>query len=118
MSDSDQTIGATEGTGNDEEPADEGQKVKRRRRKKRRGGGAKRVGRKKGVARPFPAASFEEALAFAREIFRLAGGQPVRRLTLFDQLGKAPESSASRMLITNANKYGLAKGGYQAEHLD
>jgi len=68
--------------------------------------------------RPFPAASFEEALSFARELFTVGSGRPVRRLTLFDHLGKAPESGASRMLITNANRYGLISGGYTAEQLE
>jgi hypothetical protein len=70
------------------------------------------------TARPFPAASFEEALEFAKELFVVGSGQPVRRLTLFDHLGKAPDSGASRMLITNSNKYGLTKGSYVAEQLE
>jgi hypothetical protein len=37
---------------------------------------------------------------------------------LFDHLGKAPDSGASRMLITNSNKYGLTKGSYVAEQLE
>jgi hypothetical protein len=68
--------------------------------------------------RPFPASSFEEALEVAREIFIMGSGQPVRRLTLFDQLGKSPESGPSRQLVTNANKYGLIKGSYKAEQLE
>ena len=47
----------------------------------------------------------------------MGAGQPVRRLTLFDHLGKAPESGASRQLITNANKYGLIEGSYSSDHL-
>jgi hypothetical protein len=70
------------------------------------------------VQRPFPAAPFEEALEFAQSLFQVASGQPVRRLTLFDHLGKSPDSGASRMLITNSNKYGLTKGSYAAEHLE
>lgn len=68
--------------------------------------------------RPFPASSFEEAIEFARELFEVGSGQPVRRLTLFDHLGKAPESGPSRMLITNSNRYGLTRGSYAAEHLE
>jgi hypothetical protein len=75
-------------------------------------------GARKRTARPFPAATFEEALEFAKELFAVGSGQPVRRLTLFDHLGKAPDSGASRMLITNANKYGLTKGSYVAEQLE
>jgi hypothetical protein len=74
--------------------------------------------RRKRTARPFPAAAFEEALEFAKELFVVGSGQPVRRLTLFDHLGKAPDSGASRMLITNSNKYGLTKGSYVAEQLE
>jgi hypothetical protein len=69
--------------------------------------------RKSGISRgsrPFPAASFEESLAFAHEMFVVGSGQPVRRLTLFDHLKKAPESGTSRMLIVNSNRYGLTKG--------
>jgi hypothetical protein len=69
-------------------------------------------------SRPFPAASFEESLSLAQEMFLVGGGQPVRRLTLFDHLKRAPESGASRMLIVNSNRYGLTKGSYIAEQLE
>lgn len=68
--------------------------------------------------RPFPAGPFEEALTFAKDIYNLGSGTPVRRLTLFDHLQRTPDSSISRMLITNANKYGLIKGGYTSEQLE
>lgn len=73
--------------------------------------------RKKRSQRPFPASPFEEALEFAQAVLKFGGGQPVRRLSLFDSLGKSPESGHSRQLIINANKYGLIEGGYQAEQL-
>jgi len=66
----------------------------------------------------FPAASFEEALTIANAIQKHAAGQKVRRLTLFDQMKKSPDSGPSRQLITNSNKYGLTKGHYAAEHLE
>lgn len=68
--------------------------------------------------RPFPASSFEEALEFAKGMLAFGAGQPVRRLTLFDHLGKSPESGPSRQLITNANKYGLISGSYKADQLE
>ena len=74
-------------------------------------------GRKKRAQRPFPASPFEEAVDFAQEVLKFGSGQPVRRLSLFDSLGKSPESGPSRQLIINSNKYGLIEGGYQAEHL-
>ena len=74
--------------------------------------------RKKRSQRSFPASTFEEPLEFAAAVFRIGSGQPVKRLTLFDQLGKSPESSGSRQLIINAGRYGLTKGGVQAENIE
>ena len=79
---------------------------------------ASEVDRRKRVARNFPASPVEEALAFARQIFDFGSGEPVRRLSFFDHIGKMPESGASRMLITNAGKYGLIKGGYQSDLIE
>jgi hypothetical protein len=39
-------------------------------------------------------------------------------LTLFDQLGKSPESGGSRQLIINSGKYGITKGGIQADNIE
>jgi len=66
----------------------------------------------------FPAVPFEEALTIANAIQKHAAGQKVRRLTLFDSLGRSPDSGASRQLITNSNRYGLTKGSYTAEYLE
>lgn len=68
--------------------------------------------------RSFPATTFDEPLEFAKSVYQIGGGQPVKRLTLFDQLGKSPESGASRQLITNAGKYGLTRGGTQADNIE
>ena len=74
--------------------------------------------KKKRSQRSFPASTFEEPLDFAKAIFRIGSGQPVKRLTLFDQLQKSPESGPSRQLVTNAGKYGLPKGGVGAENIE
>lgn len=74
--------------------------------------------RKKRSQRSFPASTFEEPLEFAKAIYRIGSGQPVKRLTLFDQLGKSPESGGSRQLIVNAGKYGLTRGGVQADNIE
>jgi hypothetical protein len=76
------------------------------------------VVRRRRANRNFPASPFEEALAFAQQIFSFSSGQPVRRLSLFNHLEKSPESGPSRQLIINASRYGLIKGGYQAEILE
>ena len=74
--------------------------------------------KRKRSQRPFPACAFEEALGFARALHEYGSGKSVRRLSLFDHLGKAPESGPSRQLIGNANKYGLVKGSASAEQLE
>jgi hypothetical protein len=73
--------------------------------------------RGRAASRPFPHQSFEEALELAQAIQSAAGANPVRRLTLFDQLNKAPESGPSRQWITSAGRYGLIKGGTQSDQL-
>lgn len=73
---------------------------------------------RKRTVRNFPASTFEEATEYARHIFDIGSGQPVKRLTLFNAMGKSPDSSASRQLITNSNKYGLTKGSYTSEQVE
>ena len=70
------------------------------------------------AARQFPACSFEEAAGLAKHLLEFGAGRPVRRISLFDNLGKSPDSGTSRRLITNSGKYGLTKGGYSAEMLE
>lgn len=65
----------------------------------------------------FPASTFEDALELATAIYKVGVGQQVRRITLFDSLGKSPDSGPSRQWITNSAKYGLTVGSYQAEFL-
>jgi hypothetical protein len=71
------------------------------------------------VVRSFPASTFQDALILAEAFQKFAAGQTkVRKLTLFDKLGKSPDSGGSRQLITNSSRYGLTTGGYQAEVLE
>ncbi len=70
------------------------------------------------ASRLFPACSFEEAAVFAKQLYEFGAGRAVRRITLFDHLGKSPDSGTSRQLITNSGKYGLTKGSYAAEMLE
>ncbi len=76
--------------------------------------------KKKGgaAARPYPVASFREATAIAEGMFRIRSGDKVRRLTLLEQMQRNPNSSATRMLITNSSKYGITTGSYAAEYIE
>jgi hypothetical protein len=64
---------------------------------------------------PYPLCSFEEVGNFTASAYELGAGHSVRRVTLLDHIGKSPNSGATRALITNAGKYGLIKGSYNAE---
>jgi len=68
--------------------------------------------------RLFPNTSFQESFDFAKVISDLGAGQKVRRLTIFEQINRSPDSGTSRMLITNSGKYGIIKGSYSAEYLE
>ncbi|MHA6695290.1 hypothetical protein [Homoserinimonas sp. A520] len=74
--------------------------------------------RRSRTPRTYPAASFIESLPLAEAIHKHAAGQRVRRLTLFDQMGRSADSGPSRQLVTNSSQYGLTKGSYQADFLE
>lgn len=88
-----------------------------RRRAVRPKGGEGATGNSK-AARLFPASTFADALALPDAIWQHSAGERIRRLTLFDAMGKSPESGPSRQLITNSGKYGLTSGSYAAEYLE
>jgi len=70
------------------------------------------------AGRLFPSSTFADALEFASAIQKIGGGSKIRRLTLFEKMGKSPDSGPSRALVTNSGRYGLIKGSYQAEHIE
>lgn len=75
-------------------------------------------GKRKRATRLFPALTYEECLSLANAIWEFASGQRIRRLTLFDQIGKSPESGTSRTLVTASSKYGLIDGSTQSEYIE
>lgn len=74
--------------------------------------------RRRAARRPFPVLTFEEALVLGVAIQKYAAGNRVRRLTLFDRMGRAAEGGTTRNLITASNQYGITSGGYNAEYLE
>jgi hypothetical protein len=88
--------------------------------KRKKGKSAKKKSKKerRRIVKNFPTLSFEEALTVANAIQQYAAGQPIRRLRLFEHLGKSPDSGPSRQLVTNSAKYGLTTGSYVAETLE
>lgn len=74
--------------------------------------------KRKRISRVIPTLSYEESLTIANGIWQYASGQKIRRITLFDQLGKSPDSGPSRTLVTASSKYGITVGGYQADYIE
>ncbi|MCA6364894.1 MAG: hypothetical protein IM638_17820 [Bacteroidetes bacterium] len=66
----------------------------------------------------FPITPFEDSFEYAKKLYEIGSGDKVRRMTFFKEWGRSPDSSASRMMIVNSNKYDLTKGGYSAEFLE
>lgn len=67
---------------------------------------------------PFASICASECIIVPESVWKFASGQKIRRITLFDQLGKSPDSGTSRSMITASSKYGFTTGGYQAEFLE
>lgn len=64
----------------------------------------------------FPATSFEAATEIATIMHKL-GGARIRRLTIFEDLDRSPDSGHSRQLVTNSGRYGITTGSYASEWL-
>jgi len=69
-------------------------------------------------ARQFPASTFEEALVIGLGIQQYGGGQRIRRLLLFDHLGRKASSRLSRQLVTSSVQYGITRGHQNADFLE
>ncbi len=70
------------------------------------------------TTRQFPAIAFKDALGLAVAIQKQGAGQKVRRLTLFEALGRSPEGGTTRRWITSSSQYGLTTGNYASEFLE
>ena len=77
--------------------------------------GGRRRGR--GPAKPYPALNLEDVLVIPKTVSEHGIDGQLRRLTLFDRLGRKPDSGPSRQLITTSGRYGLTTGGTRADHI-
>lgn len=66
----------------------------------------------------FPRLSLAKVLELPEALYKVGEGEPVRRVLVFDRLGKSADSGASRALVTASGMYDFTKGGYQATHLE
>lgn len=72
------------------------------------------VKRKRGE---FPRLPLKKAIELAKAVYDVGQGEPVRRLKVFDSLGRSANSGTSRALVIASGSYGLTQGGYQADYL-
>ncbi len=101
-------LAMNDGPGGDAETEPKAKVPRKKGEQKKHGGGA---------AKMFPTLTFEEALELGLAIQQHAAGQKVRRLTLFDKMGRKSSTGPSRHLITSSGKYGITGGSYAAELL-
>jgi hypothetical protein len=67
----------------------------------------------------FPRVPFKSVLELVDGIQQLGHGDPVRRRTAFEHIGRSPDSSTSYTLNSAATSgYGVVKGGKNASHLE
>lgn len=71
-------------------------------------------GKPKRQYRNFPLHSLQDALPVARAIRDHSAGKPMNRSLLADALGKSPDSSVIRDLLSSSYKYGLTEGTEKA----
>lgn len=64
---------------------------------------------------PVPSIPLEEALIVAETINEHNAGRPFSRLSLAEALGRSPESSAFRQLVTSSGQWGFTSGSYSAQ---
>ena len=67
--------------------------------------------------KPFPLLSIEDTLILPKGILDYGLDGNINRLTLLDKMGRSPSSSATRVLISSSNKYGLTTGSYNSPTL-
>ena len=74
-------------------------------------------GRRQRSTKPFPVTKFEDVQVLPKSVLEHGVNGRIRRTTLFDRLGRSPDSGPSRQLVTDSGKYGLTSGGYNAEYI-
>lgn len=74
----------------------------------------KKSSRKKGA---FPRLPLKKVIELPLSVYKDGQGEQVRRLQVFQSLGKSAESSLSRTLVTVSSLYGLTTGSYKSEYL-
>jgi hypothetical protein len=67
----------------------------------------------------FPRMSLNKTLDLLNAIYQLGHGDPVRRVSAFNQLNRSADSGLSRQLVATANSgYGLLKGNATSPYLE
>ena len=65
----------------------------------------------------FPTVPLHEAVQICKVIAEKGSGKPMRRLDVFQELRRSPDSGPSRTLVTASAGFGLTSGSYKADFL-
>ncbi len=68
--------------------------------------------------RPFPRHPLQEALKIAQAIHDKNNDRPMKPMFIAVSIGRKPDSSEFRLLLSSSFKYGLTKGSYVSEHIE
>jgi hypothetical protein len=68
--------------------------------------------------RPFPRHSLQESLKIAQAIHDKNNDRPMKPMFVAESIGRKPESSEFRLLLSSSLKYGLTKGSYVSDYIE
>ena len=68
--------------------------------------------------RPFPRHPLEEALRIPQAIHDKNNDRPMKPMFVAESVGRKPDSSEFRLLLSSSLKYGLTKGSYVSEYIE
>lgn len=74
---------------------------------------------KKGrIWRPFPKHLLQESLKIAQAIHDKNNDKPMQPMFVAEAIGRKPDSSEFRLLLSSSLRYGLTKGSYASEYIE
>jgi hypothetical protein len=72
----------------------------------------------RGISRPFPKHTLEEALKVAQAIHEKNNDKPMKPMFIAEVIGRKPDSSEFRLLLSSSMRYGLTKGSYVSDTIE
>jgi len=70
------------------------------------------------LVRPFPRHSLKETLKIAQAIHDKNNDRPMKPMFVAESIGRKPDSSEFRLLLSSSLRYGLTKGSYASDYIE